>query len=262
MRDVASGLVAASIGLLLAGCSAGGGVPSLFLPSSTLYVGPRGDAIVLLDHSPAVRTTQTVPGAARKVRLIVRDIPGHIVGGIIFSDIPNDNTITIPGLPAGTQLKFDATIADEQVVEVGRGKVKQELTANAANSIPIPIFMNSGELSAVNTSSEAQTTSSNRLNSRVTFAGGDHFRVIPGVEAFNALGNPVTCNPTYSILSGYETEDDHLLDTVNSGMFVVPTQAGTYDVQVDFSPNCPAGAVSIQRTLEYQKIATLSVAVD
>lgn len=257
-RSVLSALAsgAAAMGLL-AGCSAISPASLLsFLP------GQSATAVLLLDYEQPVRTTNTIAANATKARIEVYGPTDKLVAVVPMSDIPEDGTYTLFGLPAGSELRFKIVLADDDDVEVGKALVRKTLQVAVANQIPATVYMNSGALTGGTTYSTAQSASSDKLATRVSFEAGFWYLMKPSVSAVDANNAPVACNPAYSITSGYETLDDHGESTTYTQPFRHFTETGTFDVQVLFTPNCPPNAATIVRKLEFQRIATVTVEVD
>ncbi len=257
MRTETRFAVATLACLAAIGCQSGqeaGWVPWLAPQTATAYV--------VVDTQGEPRQIATVAGSARKFRLRVTDSYGFIVGGAdAFGDLPANNAVAIPGLPANTTLRFNLELQDGSGNQVGLTKKQLALPPGQVTGVRLHVYFETTEPTDEHPAQGTSAAGSNTVSLRVTLTDGKFFIVVPSVSAVDAGGSPVACNPTYSISGSYEGTYDMGADPLPPPHAILGN-GNMFSTQAIFTENCGTAAVTITRALLIRRVAKAAVSVD
>ncbi|MBM3270045.1 MAG: hypothetical protein FJZ01_20620 [Candidatus Sericytochromatia bacterium] len=261
------GAIAAGIAAL-AGCSASPLGADAWVGAFLNGDRPRAVALVRFDGATGGTITrgrgvQTIPANASKVKLVIYDPLGFIVGGLPLTAIPSSKSFVVPALPAGVVLKFDMRMTDSSNVEVAKAIRKNTLVANAVNEVESTVYMDAPQLfTDTVTVSSGQESSQDVIAVQFRLADGSHYRFTPSVTAVNAANQPVSCSPTYKVTAGDRNPDNTPGENVSATGAIMTAGTGQrFDVKARVTANCGATAKTITRYLKAEQVATVSVGV-
>ena len=124
--------------------------------------------------------------------------------------------------------------------------------------------MNAGDLSGSTLASTVFEATSPTVSLRLMLSNGLFFAILPSVSAVNSQNQPVSCNPTFTIKTGIEGNEDMGEASSSAVAFAVvgTGNTATRDVQVTFVENCGASAATITRRVTVERTASASITID